>query len=402
MRWLFWSIASFFYLYEFIHRVFPGIVVPELMADFRISSALIGLISAAYYYSYALCQIPVGLILDRFGPRRSLTIAALLVASGSLLFSHTDNLSMAIFSRIIIGIGSSFSFVGCLKIATDWFPSSKLGLLVGLTNLLGVTGAIFGGKPLAHIVDAFGWRIVMYTYSIVGVVCSILIYSIVRDKKGCDLKVCRSSITEGLFLTAKNPYIWLFSFIAALLVFPIATYSELWGTTYLMNELELDKPQAAAITTITFLGVAIGGPLIGWASDYCKSKVTPMLFGNIGAMCCLLAILFGHIENMNILMLTHICLGFFTSSMLVCFTINAQKVPAHCRATAIGFTNMMVMSFSTFFQIICGQIMDHSPAEIEFFGNKLSNYQFAMLPILVCSVISLITLLNLYKFHREV
>lgn len=401
MRWLFWSIASFFYLYEFIHRVFPGIIVPELMNDFRISSALVGLISAGYYYSYALFQIPVGLILDKFGVRKSLTIAALMVALGSLIFSYTDNLSMAIFSRVIIGIGSSFSFVGCLKIATDWFPSGRLGLLIGLTNLLGVTGAIFGGKPLALLTEQLGWRDIMYGSGIIGVLCSIAIYTLIRDKKECEIKVSNLNILESIRIIIKDQNIWLFSFIGALLVVPIATYSELWGTTYLMNEINLTKPQAAEIVTITFLGIAIGGPLFGWLSDFMKSRLYPMLLGNIGALTCLAAILFIKITNLQVLAMLHIFLGFFTSSMLICFSINAQRVPAYCRATSIGFTNMIIMSFSTFFQIICGQLIDHSPDKSVIAQLHLSKYQIALLPILLCSVISLFTILKILKSSKK-
>ena len=166
--WSIWFLAGLFYLFEFIHRVAPTVMVLELQRDFLVSASALGSLSAYYYYAYASIQIPVGLLLDKYGTRNLLTVAAALIALGSLLFSMTQVLAVGKLSRALIGLGSAFSFVGCLKLGTSWFPAKRLALIVGLTNLLGVTGAIIGGRPLAWFIDSFGWRQSLFLSMMIG------------------------------------------------------------------------------------------------------------------------------------------------------------------------------------------------------------------------------------------
>src|SRR4051812_29652465 len=115
-----WTVASLFFLYAFVHRVSPSVMVEELMRDFAVGAAVLGNLSAFYFYTYAGLQIPVGLLMDRIGPRRLTTAAALLCAVGSLLFAVSDTVALASFGRALIGAGAGFSFVGALAVATQW------------------------------------------------------------------------------------------------------------------------------------------------------------------------------------------------------------------------------------------------------------------------------------------
>ena len=182
LAWVVWLTAGLFYMYEFIHRVSPNVMVPELMLDFKVSWQTLGNLSAYYYYAYALAQIPVGIMLDRYSTRYLLMFAALLIAIGSFTFAKTDSIHLANLSRVTIGLGSAFSFVACIRLAANWFFKQKLGLVIGLTNLLGVLGAVIAGRPLAHLVDKVGWRESIDYLGVIGVIFIFLIWAIVRDK----------------------------------------------------------------------------------------------------------------------------------------------------------------------------------------------------------------------------
>ena len=112
----------------------PSVMIEELMRDFAVGGAILGNLSALYFYGYAGMQIPVGLLLDRFGPRRLMTVAAVVVAVACLLFARSDALVGASVTRFFIGAGCAFSLVGAMAVAGQWFPRRRFALLAGLAG----------------------------------------------------------------------------------------------------------------------------------------------------------------------------------------------------------------------------------------------------------------------------
>lgn len=165
--WLIWFTAGLFYLFEFIHRIAIRVLIPELSDSFQVSMSIIGGLSAYYFYAYAFAQIPVGLLIDRYGSRNVLSISCLMIAAGSLMFGLTRDINVARLCRLLIGFGSASAFVGCLKLAAGWFPANKFGLIVGLTNFLGASGAMIGGSQLAVALESHSWRNIMQLSTVV-------------------------------------------------------------------------------------------------------------------------------------------------------------------------------------------------------------------------------------------
>jgi len=382
--WIIWLTAGLFYLFEFIHRIIISVMIPELSAAFDASVAAIGELSAYYFYAYACAQIPLGLLIDKFGTRKLLTLSCLIIAISSFIFGITSNLLVADVCRLFIGLGSASAFVGCLKIGSTWFPANKFGLIVGLTNLLGVTGAIIGGNPVARAVNTYGWRGVMQTSAVIGVILSFLLWSIVRDGKPNGHNSYTSSFMKKIRSTISSKQTWIAALFAGLMVAPIVTYAELWGVPFLQNAYNLAKPGAAQLTTITFLGIAIGGPSIGYISDKIQSRKLPMLIGVLGALVTISTIIFFPGVDLITLYFLHILFGFFSSAMLLCFTIISEAAKAEYRATAIGLTNCVVMAAGASLQRISGTILDASQVD----------FDLGFAPIIVCYILALIS----YKF----
>ncbi|MCW9045636.1 MAG: MFS transporter, partial [Alphaproteobacteria bacterium] len=140
LPWLFWVLAASFYCYGFFHRVAPSVMVKELMADFAVSAAILGNLSAFYFYAYAGLQLPVGMLTDKFGARRVLAIAAVLCGVGSYLFATAETLPVAYLGRLLIGAGAGFSWVGALKVIAEWFPPHRFAMVSGMTLMLGMVG----------------------------------------------------------------------------------------------------------------------------------------------------------------------------------------------------------------------------------------------------------------------
>jgi len=376
--WLIWLTAGLFYLFEFIHRVVISVMIPELMDSFNVSVAALGSLSACYFYAYALAQIPVGFLIDRYGTRRLLTLACLLITIGSFLFALTSNLWIAEICRILIGFGSAFAFVGCLKLGSTWFPAHRFAFIVGLTNLLGVTGAVIGGKPMALAVDQFGWRVVMLASAVVGISIALLLWIFIKDSN--PNQYIKQSAARNSRMWAKIVIVlrcrqtWFVAALGGFMVAPIATYSELWGVSFLINNYGIERPAAAQITTMTFIGIAVGGPIIGWISDHIRRRKLPMLLGIIGAFSSISCILFWPLLSTTAIYILHFAFGFFTSSMLLCFSLNTEYSAPKIRATTIALTNSVIMAMGASLQTVSGVLLDFSEY----------NFNLSFTPLIVC------------------
>lgn len=373
--WLIWLIAGIFYLYEFIHRIALSVMLPELSAAFNVSNAMLSNLSAYYFLAYAIAQLPVGLLIDRYGTRLLLTIACLSIAIASFMFAITSNIWIANFSRIIIGLSSAFAFVGCLKLAATWFPGTKFAFVVGLTNLLGVLGAIVGGNPIALAVDAFGWRSVMFSSGILGLCITFLLWHFVRDGK-----LQPSKLSKKLSAVLSNKQSWFISIFAGCMVAPIVAYSELWGVSFLMQAYDLSRPLAAQISTTAFVGIALGGPIIGWLSDHYRQRTFFMWLGMLGALVAIGLILF--IPRMPIwqLYFLHITFGFFSSSMLLSFSLNSEATLPNVRGTTLAFTNTIIMIAGALLQSISGMLLDYTNYD----------YNISFVPLMLCYVAAIL------------
>src|SRR3990172_4747000 len=127
LKWIIWSLAAVFYFYEFVLRVSPSVMVFELMKSFSITASAVGVLSAFYLYAYAPLQLPVGMLLDRFGLKKVLSIASIGCGIGALFFSIALNVSLAAFGRFLIGAGSSFAFIAMVYVSTHFFEREKRG-----------------------------------------------------------------------------------------------------------------------------------------------------------------------------------------------------------------------------------------------------------------------------------
>lgn len=358
--WAFWSIAALFYAYEFLHRVAPSVLTFQLREAFSLTNHQLATIGAMYFYAYAAFQLPAGILIDKYGAKRILVFASAILTLGSFLFCTTSSTLVAHLSRFMIGTGSAFAFVGCLKVGAQWLSMSSFPLVVGLTNLCGTLGALSGGRPLSQLVERFGWREAMMQVSFAGLLITLLLWLFLEDKKSSPKSEPDEStgLLTGLVQVIKQPQSWLIAFYGALLVAPIAALPEMWGVEYLKLGYQISGTQAASMTHTIFIGTAVGGPLIGWLMLYIRDEIKFMMLATIGAL--ILLSLFLYWTNMPIfyLYLTLFGYGILTSNMLLCFTLITEKFPNTAQGAAIGFTNMIIMAMGGLSQHTIGWLLD--------------------------------------------
>ena len=120
-----WLWPLLFFAYQFILRLWPGLMMHQIMNQFSIDASHFGLLAAFYYYGYSIMQIPVAILLDRFSARRIIFIFAVLCGLATLTFTYTSNFYLALLSRFLIGVGSAVGFLGVSKVLSEWFPKAQ-------------------------------------------------------------------------------------------------------------------------------------------------------------------------------------------------------------------------------------------------------------------------------------
>lgn len=364
VAWLICSLGAIYYSYEYFLRISPSVMEPQLRNHFNLSASGFGFLSAFYYYAYVPMQLPVGVLMDRYGPRRLLTFACLICVIGTFLFSCTTAFSIAAMGRFLVGLGSAFAFVGVLKLATIWLPEDKLALVAGLATALGTIGAMIGDNLLGVMVFNLGWQPTAYLSAFFGIGLSIVLWLGIRDHK----RQQRKSGTidsfkknmQDLVIIAKNGQIWINGFYGCLVYLPTTVFAELWGIPYLRHAYGLSEASAHFANSLLFLGFTIGAPLMGLISDRIHRRKPPMMIGAAGAAVVMMLILYLPNVSHTQLYVLMVLLGLLYSSQAIVFAVGRELSPKEAAGTAIAMTNMIVMIGAMFLQPVVGGLLDWS------------------------------------------
>ncbi len=397
--WIVWGAAALFFFYEYLQRVAPSVMVPDLMRAFHIEGAAIGELGAFYYYAYAVLQIPVGVLADRYGPKRPLVMAALLCAGGSLLFAAAQSLGTAELGRLLIGAGSGFAFVCCLRLAANWFPESHFGLLVGLTNMLGMVGAISGEAPLAVMVHRFEWRGTFYFLAALAILLAVLILLIVRDHPGPKTRI--QGFQEGnwpklfsdLKVVLKNPHSWFNGIYAGCINAPLAAFGALWGVSFMSEVYGLHAEAAAASISILFVGCMLGSIFFGWISDFTGKRKPPMILSGLFSLAILLMILY--IVNIPLFLANALlfALGFAAQGPVIAYAAGREVNPSAAAGISSGLINTLLIGLGAASQALVGWLLElHWTGSMK--GNEpiyaAGDFRFAMSCLIVLLAIGII------------
>lgn len=362
--WFVCGLGASFYAYEYFLRILPSVMEGQLRSHFALTATGFGFLSAFYYYAYVPMQLPVGVLMDRFGPRRLLTVACLICVLGSFIIANTLTFEYAAAGRFLVGLGSAFGYVGVLKLATIWLPENKMALAAGLASALGTISGMIGDNILGHMVSHLGWQMTIQWSALIGVVLTIALWFGIRDKKTHHRPQKKAEDfrrnVKDLLIILRNGQIWVNGLYGCLVYLPTTVFAELWGIPYLTHANGLSHASAEFCNSMLFFGFTIGAPLNGYISDKIKRRKLPMLTGAVGAAIVMSIIIYFpelKVSQLNILMFL---LGLLYSAQSIVFAVGRELSPKNAAGTAIAATNMMVMLGAMFIQPLVGKLLDLS------------------------------------------
>lgn len=378
------AIGALFYCYEFVLRIIPGALQSELSAAFgHISATTFGQLSAVYYFAYSPMQMPVGMLMDRFGPRRLLTLACFLCTLGSFLFTYSSSMPIAGAGRFLVGFGSSFAFVGVLSLALNWLPRRYFSLVAGLVTTLGMLGLVYGEVKLTEMVVSMGLNYVLLAMVVLGFILTLLILFIVRDRSSVATVHMQSlsHFFRDVWKVLTSREVWIVGFVGACLYTSLSVFGELWGKSYLEYAHHLTKMEAAKTISAMFIGWAVGAPLAGYLSDWTGRRVLPLVVGAILALICICVVLYWpglSYVSLNIWLFLY---GVFSATEIIVFVLAKEMSGAKLSGTVFAATNMIVTLGGVIFQPLVGKLLDMFGENALVSGEhvyRAADYQFAL------------------------
>lgn len=359
--WLIWGLGALSFSYAFFQRVAPSVMVADLMRDFSVGATVLGNLSAIYFYAYAGLQVPVGLALDRWGPRRMLSAAALVAGAGSLLFAAADGIALAYAGRLLVGVGCAVGFVGALKLATHWFPPERFAFVSGLTMLVAMLGAVAGQAPLAALVDVIGWRLSLYGAAGAALSLALATWLVVRDRPpgaADQVSAERHSVKSGLVRVLTGWHNWVIALYAGSMAAPFLAYGGLWGVTHQMQLHGLERFEAAASNSLMLIGWAVGAPMGGWISDRLGRRRIPMAVAAALSLAGWVVLLYAPGLSVPVSQALLFAIGAASGTMVISIAAARERAPASVSGATTGFINTAMVGSGALMQPAIGYLLD--------------------------------------------
>ncbi len=356
--WIMWFFAVLFFSYQFIMRVFLGLCGAEIMDKFQIDATDFGFLASMYYYGYAGMQIPIAILLDRFGPRMIISLCCLVFSGSIFLFYWTDNWYLILLARFLMGATSAAGFLGTSKVISLWFPYHLYARMIGITFSLGLLGAIYGGMPVSHLITLYGWKNVLLIIGTAGLVLAGLIAVVIKPHKASFLHE-GPTFSKSFRSILTMPTLLLLAFANFLMVGSLEGFADVWGVPYFMTVCSFIKDDAAFITSSVFTGMLFGGPLLAYLAEKLKAplQITAFCGFLMAGIFVFLLLSKGSLSYMQVYILMFL-VGILCCYQVLVFAIGTSLVAPNIRNVTVAFINCINMLGGSFFHTSIGYLMD--------------------------------------------
>ncbi len=353
--WISLIVAWLFYLYEYILRAFPSVITQDLMSHFTISSTMLGVMSSFYYLAYVPLQIPCGLIVDRIGPKLVIGLSSLLCVIGCILFTSSSDMIVAQGGRFLMGMGSACAYMSCAKIGSFFKNPSMFAIISGVTMFMGTLGGSFGGKPFAMLAHHTSWVHALHVLSFAGLIIGMISLVLIKNQH-------RSSasfhILKDLKMIVRKKDNWLIGLYGCMMYLPLCVFAELWGIPFLMKKFHIDNQVAANAGIMVLVGMGIGSMIAPFISEHLRSRLKVMTWSCFLTVGLLVVVIYGTITNFYVNCFILLMMGIISGGQILYFTAVKEHSPPEASATAVAFTNSLVMASALVIPPIIGWALD--------------------------------------------
>lgn len=361
------------YFLSYIYRVVNAVIAPDLIADIGVGPSTLGMLTAVYFISFAAFQLPLGVLLDRYGPRNVEAVLLLFAGLGAFIFARAEGVAGLMVGRAFIGFGVSSCLMAAFKAYTLWFPPEKWPTIYGFQMAAGGLGALAATAPVETALQFTDWRGVFTALSVFSLVIAGLVFVVVPVKKLPSAQETLQAQMHGIREVFTSRTFWR---IAPLTTMTQATFHSvqgLWAGPWLTHVAGLDRVEVAHVLLWVAVSMVAGfivlGALAARAGRHGISVGTTAVTGMTFFMGVQLLLIFGPTQWAFPLWLTF---GFFGTSGIVAYSALSQSFPVHLSGRVTTAVNMLVFICAFIAQWAIGGIIDlFTPT-----GAPLSPYGF--------------------------
>ncbi len=376
IAWTVWMIASVFYAYQYILRVMPNIMLDNIMQQFQIDAATFGQFSGVYYIGYSLMHLPIGILLDRHGPRKVMTACTLLTVIGLLPLIFSDYWVYPIVGRLLIGMGSSAAILGVFKTIRIAFKEERFPRMLSFSVTIGLIGAIYGGGPVSYMRDIFGYQLVIQFFAVAGIALAFATYWIVPDIKSEQQAPLLSDIKEVL---SNSRVIWSCIF-AGLMVGPLEGFADVWGSAFLKQVYGFDGALATSLPSMIFIGMCFGAPVLSLAAEKIGGYLTTIIGAGIVMATCFFTMLIWHLTPGG-LSFCFVLVGVCCAYQILAIYQASTYVPERVAGLTTAVANMIIMIFGYAFHTTIGSTINAMGGATD---SQALVYGVSVVPVSLC------------------
>jgi predicted MFS family arabinose efflux permease len=363
--WAIFWVGSAGFVLSMFYRVSITVISPELTKDLNLTTSELGLLSSAFFYAFALCQLPLGLALDRFGSRAVGTILNGLGVAGALLFALAQTVAQSVWARVLLGIGMSCNLMGIMTLIAAWFPVSRFATINGLFVGIGVLGNLMAATPLAFLAHTLGWRKSFLFFAGFNALQVLCFFLIVRDRPSGQRGANRplGNPFKGLNQVLRLPYYWIISLGTFFRYGCLMALQGLWAGPFLMNGLGMDILTTGNALLLMGVGYMIGLPLFGRISDQVIRSRKKVVLPSFWVMALLILCLAFLPRGVNIawIYLWFLAIGLASAPYQIMYSHIKELVPSHVMATSMTGVNLFTMLGAAFLMQAMGLVVEAGP-----------------------------------------
>lgn len=339
--WIFSPFALAHFI-SYLFRTINAVIYPDLARDLALEAGNLGLLTSVYFLTFAAAQLPIGVALDRFGPRKVQIPLLTTAAAGALLFAHARDFPALVAARALIGLGVAGSLMAAIKAVSLWLPPARLPLCTGLLLAVGGLGAMASTAPMHAVLTVIEWRGAFMWLSVFGLCVALLIlFAVPEHARGgpqTGFKDMLSAVVQ-LYTSRRFWRLALFS------LFAHATYMAvqgLWMGPWLRDAMQLDRAAVADALFASTAAMVAGSLSFGWITDRMqRSGFQPLLVCG-GGIVLFLGVQFAMAFGIANPYLAAAAFGFFGTATTMNYAIVAQSVPGHLTGRVTTCFNLLI------------------------------------------------------------
>ena len=351
--WLIFALCSLHLFISQLYRTTNAVLAPWLIKDLYLDTEGLGLLSAGFFYAFALTQIPISIFLDKLGAKRLMIALSFVGMAGAIMFSLAHGLEMGLAGRLLLGVGMACNLMGPLKLLTEWFPPRTFATASGLLYAIGTLGNIVAATPLVLLVEQFGWRLSFQAVIAVHLLLTLALIWVVQDRpaekafypppSAGGLRPAFLFGNLGILMRSKD--YWIISAGTFVRYGTHAALQTLWAGPLLMEAMGFLPVQAGNILLMMNLGLILGGPLWGAVSDRIFETPKWVIAGGLLMLALITSILRALPPGTSALLagVIFLAFGLASASGLHVYAHIKALVPKDMAGAAMSGTNFFTM-----------------------------------------------------------